>query len=138
MLVAPRSSSGNDRAIAAAVNALGKDRVGEVIPSCNRPRCRRGPNEGKKHLGKTLKELRADPVTATGVEEASRSRSSDSAGQHRRCSPACSVALVIAINRLEGIDWDSVKGEFENADWGWAVLARGAVSPRPHVVGAPR
>ena len=38
--------------------------------SSSRRRSRRGPCEGRKHLGKTLKELRADLVTATGVEDA--------------------------------------------------------------------
>ena len=33
------------------------------------------------------------------------------------------LALVIAFHSIEGIDWESVKGEFENADWGWVVLA---------------
>ena len=33
------------------------------------------------------------------------------------------VALAIAIPSLAGIDWDSVKGEFENATWGWVLLA---------------
>ena len=32
-------------------------------------------------------------------------------------------ALVIAFHSMEGINWASVKSEFENADWGWVVLA---------------
>ena len=61
---------GNDRAIAAAVTALGKDRVGEVIPFVQPAALPPGTVVGKKHLAKTLKELRADLVTATGVEDA--------------------------------------------------------------------
>ena len=60
---------GNDRAIAAAVKALGKDHVGEVIPFVQPAALPAGAAEGTKHLGKVLKELRADLVTATGVED---------------------------------------------------------------------
>ena len=33
------------------------------------------------------------------------------------------LALAIAIPSLDGVDWASVQKEFENATWGWAVLA---------------
>jgi uncharacterized membrane protein YbhN (UPF0104 family) len=32
-------------------------------------------------------------------------------------------AVVIAFHSMEGIDWSSVKGEFEHATWAWAVVA---------------
>jgi uncharacterized membrane protein YbhN (UPF0104 family) len=33
------------------------------------------------------------------------------------------LALAIAIPSLEGINWASLQNEFENATWGWALLA---------------
>ena len=32
-------------------------------------------------------------------------------------------AVAIAFHSMEGINWASVQGEFENATWGWAILA---------------
>ena len=114
---------GNDRAVAAAVKALGKDRVGEVIPFVQPAALPPGTVEGKKHLGKTLKELRADLVTATGVEDAPPLKIKRLTLVNIGMLAGILLALVIAFHSIEGINWESVKGEFENADWGWAVLA---------------
>ena len=114
---------GNDRAIAAAVKALGKDRVGEVIPFVQPAALPAGTVDGTKHLGKILKELRADLVTATGVEDSPPLKIKRLTLVNIGMLAGILFALVIAFNSMEGIDWASVKGEFENADWGWAVLA---------------
>ncbi len=114
---------GNDRAIAAAVKALGKDRVGEVIPFVQPAALPAGTVDGTKHLGKILKELRADLVTATGVEDAPPLKIKRLTLVNIGMLAGILLALVIAFNSIEGIDWSSVKGEFENADWGWVVLA---------------
>ena len=114
---------GNDRAIAAAVKALGKDRVGEVIPFVQPAALPPRTVEGKKHLAKTLKELRADLVTATGVEDAPPLKIKRLTLVNIGMLAGILLALVIAFHSIEGINWESVKGEFENADWGWVVLA---------------
>ena len=114
---------GNDRAIAAAVKALGKDRVGEVIPFVQPAALPAGTVDGTKHLGKILKELRADLVTATGVEDAPPLKIKRLTLVNIGMLAGILLALVIAFNSMEGINWASVKGEFENADWGWVVLA---------------
>ena len=114
---------GNDRAIAAAIKALGKDRVGELIPFVQPAALPPGTVVGKKHLAKTLKELRADLVTATGVEDTPPLKIKRLTLVNLGMLAGILLALVIALNSIEGINWESVKGEFENADWGWVVLA---------------
>jgi uncharacterized membrane protein YbhN (UPF0104 family) len=114
---------GNERAISAAVESLGKERVGEVIPFVQPAALPAATADGTKHLGKVLKDLRADLVTATGVEDAPPLKIRRLTLVNIGMLAGILLALVIAINSLEGIDWSSVQSEFENAAWGWVVLA---------------
>jgi uncharacterized membrane protein YbhN (UPF0104 family) len=123
VLVATALQVGNERAIAAAVGALGKDRVGEVIAVVQPAALPRATTHGTKHLGKTLKALRADLVTATGVEDVKPLKIKRLDWANIGILAGVLFALAIAIPGLESIDFQSVKSEFQNADWGWAVLA---------------
>lgn len=123
VLVATALQVGNDRAIAAAVKALGKDRVGEVIAVVQPAALPHATTHGTKHLGKTLKALRADLATATGVEDVKPLKIKRLDWANIGMLAGVLFALAIAIPGLESIDFDSVKSEFENADWGWVVVA---------------
>ena len=60
---------GDERAITAMVETLGKERAGEVIPVVQPAALPPGLTKGAKHQSKTLKSLRDDLATATGAED---------------------------------------------------------------------
>jgi uncharacterized membrane protein YbhN (UPF0104 family)/tRNA A-37 threonylcarbamoyl transferase component Bud32 len=122
VLVATAQRVGHERAIQAATKALGNDRVGEVLPLVQPAALPAATTRGAKHLNKDLKQLRDEAATATGAE-------SVKPLQIRRLTAAnigiligVLIALALAISSLEGVNWSSVKSEFENAIWGWVLL----------------
>jgi uncharacterized membrane protein YbhN (UPF0104 family)/membrane-associated phospholipid phosphatase/tRNA A-37 threonylcarbamoyl transferase component Bud32 len=122
-LVATAQRVGNDRAIAAAVAGLGKERVGAVLPVVQPSAVPAATKKGEKHFGKTLKELRNQAATATGAEEVKPLQIQRLSWANIGILAGVLLALAIAIPGLAGVDWNSVKGEFEHADWGWVLLA---------------
>jgi uncharacterized membrane protein YbhN (UPF0104 family)/membrane-associated phospholipid phosphatase/tRNA A-37 threonylcarbamoyl transferase component Bud32 len=122
LLVATAQRVGNDRAIAAAVKALGKERIGEVLPVVQPATLPAETTKGTKHFGKQLKQLRDDAATATGAEEVKPLAIKRLTWTNIGMLAGVVLALAIAIASREGIDWESVKGEFENATWGWVLL----------------
>ena len=90
-LVATALRVGNERAIAAAVRALGKERVGEVLPVVQPAAVPAATTTGVKHLNKALKALRDE------ARDGHRHRGGEAApdpsahlGEHRdprRCAP---------------------------------------------------
>jgi uncharacterized membrane protein YbhN (UPF0104 family) len=123
MLVLTAGIVGNDRAIAAMVTALGKERAGAVIPVVQPAALPDGLTKGVKHQGKELKGVRADLVTATGAEDVPPLKIKRLSLLNIGMLIGVLLALGIAIHSMEGVNWDSVKGEFENATWSWALLA---------------
>jgi uncharacterized membrane protein YbhN (UPF0104 family)/membrane-associated phospholipid phosphatase/tRNA A-37 threonylcarbamoyl transferase component Bud32 len=123
LLVASSQRVGNDRAIAAAVKALGKERVGEVLPVVQPATLPAETTKGTKHFGRQLKQLRDDAATATGAEEVKPLAIKRLTWTNIGMLAGVVLAVVIAISSLEGINWQSVEGEFEDAIWGWALLA---------------
>jgi len=123
VLVATSLRVGNERAIAAAVNALGKDRVGEVLPVVQPAALPAETTKGTKHLSKELKQLRDDAAKATGVEEVKPLTIKRLTWTNIGMLAGVVLALAIAIPSLEGINWSTVQEQFEDAIWGWALLA---------------
>jgi glycosyltransferase 2 family protein len=114
---------GNDQATAPAVNVLGSERVGAVIPMVQPAALPDATGKGVKHLSKALKELRGDLVTATGVGDAPPLKIKRLSWTNIGMLIGILFALYLAIPALEGVDWATVQKEFENATWGWAVAA---------------
>jgi uncharacterized membrane protein YbhN (UPF0104 family)/membrane-associated phospholipid phosphatase len=123
VLVATALRVGNDRAIGAAVKALGSDRVAEVLPMVQPAAVPTTTTKGTKQLGKTLKALRDDAAKATGSDPVKPLEIRRLTLANIGITLGVLLALVIAISSLEGVNWNSVKGQFENAIWGWALLA---------------
>jgi len=123
LLVVTAAAAGNDRAIAAAVGALGAERVAAAIPVIQPATLPRQVRGGTKHLGKVLEKLRADVAAATGAEDVAPLKVKRITLVNLGMLAGILLALAIAIPGLEGVDWATVTGEFENAVWGWAVLA---------------
>ena len=114
---------GDERAVTAMVETLGKERAGEVIPVVQPAALPPGLTKGVKHQGKTLKSLRDDLATATGAEDVPPLKIKRLSLVNIGMLAGILLALAIAIPSLEGVDWASVQGEFENAIWAWALLA---------------
>ncbi|MGZ4755920.1 MAG: lysylphosphatidylglycerol synthase domain-containing protein [Acidimicrobiia bacterium] len=111
------------RAIAAAIAAIGNDRVGAAVPLIQPAALPRGAGRGTKHFAKRLKALRHQTATAAGVEEAAALKIKRLSLVNIGMLAGVLLALAIAIPSLTDINWASVQKEFENATWGWAVLA---------------
>jgi uncharacterized membrane protein YbhN (UPF0104 family)/membrane-associated phospholipid phosphatase len=114
---------GNDRAIRAAVVALGKECVGGLIPMVQPAAMPAGVRRGTKHLAKLLKELRADLATATGVEDVAPLKLQRLTLTNVGMLAGIIIALAIAIPGLANVNFSSVKSQFSNATWGWVVPA---------------
>jgi uncharacterized membrane protein YbhN (UPF0104 family) len=114
---------GNDRAISAATSALGKERVGALIPTVQPASLPPGSADGTRHLAKQLKTLRADLSTATGADDAPPLKIQRLSLVNIGMLVGVLIALAIVIPTLSHIDYASVKHEFENADWGWVAFA---------------
>jgi uncharacterized membrane protein YbhN (UPF0104 family)/membrane-associated phospholipid phosphatase len=123
LLVLSAQIVGDERAVAVAVQALGTDRLAEVIPVVQPAALPSGLTQGVKHQAKALKSLRGDLATATGAEDVPPLKIKRLSLLNIGMLIGILFAVVIAISSLEGIDWSSVQSEFEHATWGWAVLA---------------
>lgn len=114
---------GNERAIDAATSVLGMERVAELIPFVQPAALPRDVGRGHKHLSKELKELRAALTEATGAQDVPPLKIKRLSLVNLGMLAGVVLALAIAIPGLEGIDWDSLTSELEDATWGWAALA---------------
>jgi uncharacterized membrane protein YbhN (UPF0104 family)/membrane-associated phospholipid phosphatase len=123
LLVLTAQLVGDDRAVAAMVETIGKERAGPVIPLVQPAALPGGLTRGVKHQGKALKSLRSALTTATGAEEVPPVKIKRLSLVNIGMLAGVLLALVIAIASLEGIDWASLQSEFENAIWAWVVLA---------------
>jgi uncharacterized membrane protein YbhN (UPF0104 family)/membrane-associated phospholipid phosphatase len=123
LLVMTAQLVGDERAIAAAVDTLGKERMAAVIPVVQPAALPAGLTTGVKHQGKALKALREELATATGAEEVPPLKIKRLSLVNIGMLAGILLALAIAIPSLEGINWSSVQSEFSNATWGWALLA---------------
>ncbi|HEY7105112.1 MAG TPA: lysylphosphatidylglycerol synthase domain-containing protein [Acidimicrobiia bacterium] len=123
VLVATALRVGNDRAIAAAVRALGKERVGGVLPVVQPAALPAATTRGHKHLGKELKALRDEAAKETGAEEVKPLQIRRLSWANVGILAGVIFALAIAIPSLTGMDWSQVQDEFQNATWGWVLLA---------------
>jgi uncharacterized membrane protein YbhN (UPF0104 family)/membrane-associated phospholipid phosphatase len=123
LLVLSAQIVGADRAIAAMVTTIGKDRAGAVIPVVQPAALPSGLTKGRHHQGKELKELREALVTATGAEDVPPLKIKRLSLLNIGMLIGVLFAVGIAFHSMEGMNWSSVKGEFENATWAWAFLA---------------
>ena len=123
LLTATALLVGNERAVPAAVTAVGKEALAAAIPLVQPAALPKATGRGVKHLGKVLKQLRTDAAVAAGVEDVAPLKIKRLSLVNIGMLAGVLLALAIAIPSLEGINWSSVQKEFENATWAWAVLA---------------
>ncbi|MDQ1430388.1 MAG: hypothetical protein QOF40_990 [Actinomycetota bacterium] len=123
LLVLTSQLVGDERAIEAAVDTLGKELAAAVIPVVQPAALPPGLTKGVKHQAKLLKSLRGNLATATGAEDVPPLKIKRLSLLNIGMLIGILFALAIAYSSMKGIDWASVKGEFENATWAWAFVA---------------
>jgi uncharacterized membrane protein YbhN (UPF0104 family)/membrane-associated phospholipid phosphatase len=123
LLVLTSQLVGDERAIASAVDTLGKERAAAFIPVVQPAALPPGLTQGIKHQAKALKSLRDDLARATGAEDVPPLKIKRLSLLNIGMLIGILFALAIAYSSMQGIDWKSVKSEFEGATWAWAFLA---------------
>jgi uncharacterized membrane protein YbhN (UPF0104 family) len=114
---------GDERAVASAVDRLGKDRVAAALPLVQPAALPSSLVRGEKHLGRRLKSLTTQVVAATGAEEVAPTKIRRLSWGSVAFTASVLLAAGLLISGLAGIDFNSVKSEFQNAEWGWVVAA---------------
>ncbi|HEY7137256.1 MAG TPA: lysylphosphatidylglycerol synthase transmembrane domain-containing protein [Acidimicrobiia bacterium] len=122
LLVATAALVGNERAVAAAVDVFGKERVAATLPLVQPAALPASARHGAKHLGKTLKQLRTDVAAATGTEDVTPLKVKRLSLVDIGMLAGIGLAVAIAIVSLGDVDWASVQHEFAHAAWGWVLL----------------
>ncbi len=138
LLVLTAQLVGDERAIAAMVGALGKERAGQVIPVVQPAALPGGLTQGVKHQGKALKALRADLVTATGAEDVPPLKIKRLSLLNIGMLIGVLFAVGIAFHSMEGINWASVKGRVRGRHLGVGVPRPRPVPTGPDRRGPPR
>ena len=123
VIVQSALAAGAERATAAALAALGKERLADVIPLVQPAALPAGIAKGQKKLAKSLKDLRTALAAAADVEDVQTLKIKRLDWANIGITIGVVFALCIAYSSMSDVNWSSVKGEFENATWGWAVLA---------------
>ena len=118
--------------------ALGPEQLGAVIPYLQPATLPKGVTRGIKHLGKSLKELRANLTAATGVEDVPPLKVQRLTWMNIGMLAGVLVAVGLAITSLEGVDWHSIQSELENAIWAWALVRAAPVPAGTDRCGPPR
>jgi uncharacterized membrane protein YbhN (UPF0104 family)/membrane-associated phospholipid phosphatase/tRNA A-37 threonylcarbamoyl transferase component Bud32 len=114
---------GNTHATAAAVNVLGTERVGALIPMVQPAALPAETTHGIKHLSKVLKSLRIELTQATGVEDAPPLKIKRLSLMNIGMLAGVLIALALIIPGIQEVDWATVQNEFENATWAFIVAA---------------
>jgi uncharacterized membrane protein YbhN (UPF0104 family) len=123
LLALTASVAGEERAVAAAVDALGVDTAAELLPYLQPPAFGGALRRVLRTSGIDVDELREATAAATGATEPRLARL-------RRVTwgtvvqLALLVVAVTALIRFAGnVDFEEVKADLQNASWGWIVAA---------------
>ena len=123
LLVCTALVVGPDRALAAAVAAVGADGLADLLPYLQPAALGRGTRADVRAGAWTIDELRAAAVVASGVEEPPLERL-------RRVTPRSigtlllsALLVYVVVTLLAGVDLASVVAALASAEWAWLVAA---------------
>lgn len=123
LLVTTATRIGPERAIAAALAALGPDGVGSLLPYLQ-PAALSGPlRQATKDAGVDLDELRKHAAEAVGVEEPGLVRLRRVTWWTFAQTALLILAAFAVLSFATGIDYDQLGSALEHASWGWIALA---------------
>jgi len=114
---------GNERATAAAVAAIGAQRVAEIIPVVQPAALPGRLGRTTKRFDKTLKTLRTDLAAAAAVEHVKPLKIKRLSLVNIGMLVGVVVALAVVVPSIEAIDFSSVQHEYATATWPWVVAA---------------
>ena len=122
LLAATAIMVGRERALRAAVDALGPDEVAALLPYLQSAALSADLRAALKRAGLDIDEIRADAAKEVGAEP-------PQLVQLRRVSPGTLVQvglLILAVwavmSYLAGIDWDELSSTLRDASWGWVAF----------------
>ncbi|MDQ0374758.1 lysylphosphatidylglycerol synthase transmembrane domain-containing protein [Cellulomonas humilata] len=123
LLVCTALVVGPDRALAAAIRAVGAEGLADLLPYLQSAALGRGTRAEVRTASWTVDELRAAAVAAAGVEEPPLERL-------RRVTPKSigtlllsALIIYVVVTMLAGVDLASVAAALASADWVWLVAA---------------
>ena len=114
---------GDERATAAAVAAVGPERLSAALPIMQPAALPPSLGRAEKHLGRRLKPLTAHVAEVTGADDVTPTKIRRLTWTNVAVTLSVLLAASLLISGLQGVDFHSVKSEFTNATWGWVVAA---------------
>jgi uncharacterized protein (TIRG00374 family) len=123
LLMTTASLVGSERAVAAAVGALGPDRLASLLPYLQPAASSRPLRRALKVADIDVDDLRKDAAGAVGIEP-------PELVKLRRVTPWSAVqigllalAAYTIVNAAESVDWAEVWASVSDASWEWLVVA---------------
>jgi len=123
LLIATALVVGPDRAVAAALSAVGTDGLAEIVPYVQPAALARRTRADVHAATWTLDDLRAAAVAAAGVEEPPLERLRRVSAKSIGTVLVVGLVAYLLVTLLAGIDLASVGAALASADWGWVVAA---------------
>jgi len=123
LLVATAIGVGPDRAIAAAVEALGPAGLAEVLPYVQPAALGRSTRAEVRTESWTIDDLRSAAVAAAGVEEPELQRLQRVTPKSIGWLVLWGLVAYLVISLLAGIDLASVADALRSAEWSWLLAA---------------
>ena len=111
---------GEERALAAAHRALGRDGLAELLPMLEPAALSPTTRHDLPNTKALLKALREQGVQITGEEVAAPVELRRVAPTDILLAAGAILGVYLLIGELAGIDWDTT---FNNAEWGWIAIA---------------
>jgi uncharacterized membrane protein YbhN (UPF0104 family) len=121
LLVTTALAVGDDRAIRAARDAIGDERLGEVLPYLQTPVLEAETRRAIKSSGFEIEELRAAAARAVGVDEPKLERVRRVTWGSLATAALLALGGYFLVSGIAGLGLEEILGELETASSGWIV-----------------
>jgi len=122
LLVTTAAVAGTDRALAAAVAAIGEDGVTNLLPYLQPAALRGSLRQATKAAGVDLDELRNEAASLVGAEEPGLVKLRRVTWGSLVQAALLLLAGLAVLSFATGIDYDQLWSGLQGATWGWIVL----------------
>ncbi|MFN8169267.1 MAG: lysylphosphatidylglycerol synthase transmembrane domain-containing protein [Candidatus Nanopelagicales bacterium] len=123
MLVTTALLADRSRAVAAAVDVIGEDGLGELLPYLQPAVLGRGTRRAVSLSDWTIEDLATDAVAATGVDRPALQRIQRVTWKSFLIVVGVGVLTYAVITRLLGVDFSAIWTELSTANWAWLAAA---------------
>ena len=128
LLVATALAVGDDRAIGAARDAIGDERLGAVLPFLQAPVLEAETRRQMKTTGLDIDELRAATARALGIEEPKLEQIRRVTWGSLVTAALLAIGGYFLVSGLAGLGLDQILEELERASSGWIVVGLALVT----------